>query len=292
MPSSLQVRFNRRPSTLGCHLRAFYPSPGLREGGVPPIRATWSQHRVDPRHLSRFLSLTGLSAEQGLPLLYPQVFAFPLQMVVLTHRAFPVPIWGILQIRNHLVGHRPIPTDALLDLEISVAGQRVLEKGVEVDLRTTIHSRGGEVWEGTSTFYFRGRFGQADPPSPLSRAPEVGEAPLASWHMPAGAGWRFAGLTGDYNGIHWARWYARRLGFRTSLHHPQRVLGQCMARLPSLGNGQPQRLDAWLKGPVYYGSDVSLRGSLVEGGATFALFADGDARPAIVGRWRSGEAAS
>ncbi len=65
MPSSLHVRFDRRPSVLGYHLRAFYPSPGLREGGVPSIRATWSQHRVDPRHLSQFLSLRVFGESSG-----------------------------------------------------------------------------------------------------------------------------------------------------------------------------------------------------------------------------------
>ena len=113
----LEMEFDRRPSTLAYMLRACYPSAGLREtGGFPPIRVRWRQHRVDRRQLALFLQLTGLHADQTLPMLYPQVFGFPVLMVILTHPAFPIPIWNSLQIRNHLLQHHAIATDTLKDL--------------------------------------------------------------------------------------------------------------------------------------------------------------------------------
>lgn len=287
------MEFHHRPSTVAFMLRALYPSRGLRPaGGFPPIRATWRQHRIDRRHLARFLAVSGLRADDGLPMLYPHVFGFPLQMVVLTHRAYPLPIWGALQIRNHLLQHRPLHEDAALDLEAGVAGQRVLEKGIEVDLHTTVRSRDGLLWESINTFYYRGRFGRAGAASALARTPDVEDVVVARWHTSPRGGWRFGGLTGDYNGIHWARWYARLLGFRRAFHHPQSVLGQCMARLPAADRGPAQRLDTWLKGPVYYGSDVRLRARSAGDSTTFALLAAGEERPAIVGRWRSAPAGS
>jgi acyl dehydratase len=287
MSATLQMRFDRRPSTVAFMLRALRPSPGLRKaGGFPPIRASWRQHRVDPRHLAGFLRLTGLRADQGLPLLYPHVFSFPLQMVILTHPAHPIPIWNSLQIRNHLLQHRPIPVDAVLDLETHVAGQRILEKGAEVDLHTSMRIRDELVWESLNTFYYRGRFGEPGAASPLARAPEAGEQTLAQWRTATGVGWRFGGLSGDYNGIHWSNWYARRFGFRQAFHHPPLALGQCMARLPALDLAGAQRLDTWLKGPVYYDSDVRLRAAVAPDSRTFALIAADDERPAVLGRWR------
>lgn len=287
MSANLELRFDRHPSTVAFMLRAFRPKPGLRKAGrFPPIRAGWRQHRVDARHLGQFLRLTGLPADQGLPLLYPHVLSFPLQMVILTHPAHPLAIWNSLQIRNQLLQHRPIPADALLDMETRVVGQRVLEKGAELDLRTSVRTGDELLWESVNTFYYRGRFGEPDAPSSLATAPAVDDQTLAQWHMAAGVGWRFGGLTGDYNGIHWSNWYARRLGFRRAFHHPQLVLGQCMARLPRLASAGAQRLDTWLKGPVYYDSEVSLRATLTPNGHSFALFAAGEQRPAILGRWR------
>ncbi len=294
MSATLEMKFDRRPSTVAYMLRACHRSAGLRQaGGFPPIRASWKQCRVDRRHLALFLQLTGLRADGALPLLYPHVFGFPLQMAILTHPAFPLPIWNSLQIRNHLLQHRPIGEDAVLDLETRVAGQRILEKGAEVDLHTNVRSRDEVLWESLNTFYYRGRFGEPGAASPLARAPAVADLVLAQWHTATGVGWRFGGLTGDYNGIHWSRWYARRFGFPQAFHHPQLVLGQCMAHLSALDPAAAQRLDAWLKGPVYYDSDVRLRAAVEPDRTAFALMAPGEERPAILGSWcRAGAADS
>jgi hypothetical protein len=287
MSANFEMRFSSRPSTAAFMLRAFYPSRGLRKtGGFRPICASWRHFRTDRKHLASFLRLTGLRADQGLPMLYPHVFAFPLQMVILTHPAHPLPIWNSLQIRNHLLQHQAIAADAVLDLETRVAGQRILERGAEVDLYTSVRNRDGVVWESLNTFYYRGRYGEPGSASPLASAPAVSEQVLDQWHMATGPGWRFCGLTGDYNGIHWSRRYARLFGFRHAFHHPQLVLGQCMSRLPAFDPGEAQRLDAWLKGPVYYDSDVCLRADTGFDRTNFALNIAGDQRSAIVGCWR------
>jgi hypothetical protein len=282
------MEFHRRPSITACILRGLHRTPGLREaGGFPPLRARWIRHRIDRRHLAEFLRVTGLASDRGVPLLYPHVFGFPLQMAILTHPAFPIPLWRALQIRNHLLRRRPIGGDAVLDLETAVAGQRILDKGAEVDLHTTVRAGEELLWESLTTIYYRGRFGEAGVASPLSRAPEVGGELLARWRTSSGAGWRFGRLTGDYNGVHWSRRYARMFGFRRDFQHPQLVLGQCMARLRAFDPARGERLDAWLKGPVYYDSDASLRATMEPDGVAFALNVQGEDRPAIVGRYRA-----
>lgn len=285
----LDLRFSRKPSTLAFMLRAFYPSPGLRRvRQFPALRAEWRGQRLARGPVTTFVELTGLDpAHPGFALLHPHVVGFPLQMVILTHPAFPVPIWNVLQIRNHLLVHRRPAADSELDWETRVAGQRLLEKGAEVDLHTSVRSHGELVWESVNTFYFRGRVGGEDAASPLTRPPEVGDSDVRSWRVAEGSGWRFAGLTGDYNGIHCWDWYARRFGFRRALLHPQRVLGQCLARLPA-PEALPQRLDVWLRGPVYYGSEVRMRRSSADGDVELALHVHDDERPAIVARWTAG----
>jgi hypothetical protein len=218
-------------------------------------------------------------------MLFPHVFGFPAQMAILTHPLFPVPIWGALQIRNHLLQHRPIAAHEVLDLETRVADGRFLDKGAEVDLYSTVRSGVDVVWESLNTFYYRGRSGPPGAASPLARSPEEAGAVCARWRMPSGTGRRFAGLTGDYNRIHLWSWYARLLGFKGALLHPQLALGHCLAHLPCREDPPGQRLDAWLKGPVYYGSSVALRAAVSESDSTFSLLADEDERPRIVGRW-------
>ncbi len=150
-----------------------------------------------------------------------------------------------------------------------------------------IHSREDLLWESLTTFYYRGRFGAPSPPPQAVKAPEVTDGPISQWETARGGGPRCARLSGDYNGIHYWRWYARRLGFARAFFHPHRILGQCMANLPSHPGRGKQRLDAWFKGPVYYGSHVALRAARDQEGVVFALQTDADVRPAIVGRWYS-----
>jgi acyl dehydratase len=289
MAAEVALEFRRRPSVLAYMLRGFYPSPGMRTAsGRPLIHAHWKGHRIDRTRLAELCTLTGLSAAEGIPMLYAHVISFPLQMAVLTHPRFPLPIWNVLQIRNHLLQHRPVADDDVLDLETRIVEVRVLEKGVEFDLHTGVTAEEELVWESVNTFYYRGRHGAAGAASPRARAPRLGGDVVARWRAPADSGWRFASVTGDYNGIHYWPWYARRLGFRRAFLHPQLVLGQSMARLPVPQGGRRQRLDAWLKGPVYHDADVHLLAEVSTDATDFGLVAEGEARPAILGRWRSG----
>ncbi len=281
MRAPITLTFERRPSALAYMLRGAWPR--ARGSDLEPaITARWEGHRVDPRELAAFRQTTGLREEPTLPLLYPHVFGFRLAMAVLTHPAFPVPIWGVLQTRNHLLQHRAIPDTARLGFETSVGAARVLEKGLEIDLHTTVRHDEELAFESVVTFYARGRFGAPGRLSALARGPsEVGPV-VAEWTMPDAGHLRFGGFTGDYNGIHLWNWYARRFGFSSALYHPPRVLGQCLARLPAIDAERPQRLDAWLKGPVPHGAAVRLHAAPSAEATRFALYAAGD-RPSIVG---------
>lgn len=287
MAGSIRIEYRKRPAAVAYMAGAMRPSPGFgRTGGVPSITTRWSSHRAEARELEDFLALSGLPEGEHLPLLYPHTISFPLQMAILTHPAFPVPIWRVLQVRNHILQHAPLEKDVPFDLAVRVAAHRFIEKGVEIDLHAVASAGEQRVWEAVNTFYVRGRFGQPQQASPLCASPAADGKLVDQWRMPAGGGWRFGGLSGDYNGIHLWGWYARRFGFPRAFFHPQRVLGQCVARLPALDPAQPQRLDAWLKGPVYYGAQVSLRAGPEKDGTAFALYMNDEARPAIIGRLR------
>ncbi len=260
------------------------PTRFRRAGRLFSLAASWRGHRVAGRSLDHFLALAGLAEDPNWPLLYPLVLGFRLQMVLLTHPAFPFRIWNALQIRNHVTLHRPFARNDILDLHASVEAQRGLDKGTEVDLRITAHVAGELAWECVNTIYYRGVRSSRSAASPLAVAPTVDAPVAAQWVAPAGGRLRFSRLTGDYNGIHLSPWYARLFGFRAAFQHPQRVLGQCLARLPRPAALAPLRLDTWLKGPVYYGAELALRIAETGNTTTFALHVDGDERPAIIGR--------
>lgn len=290
MHGPVQLEFDHAPSTVATMLRALLPR--TRQTAQRPLVARWRGHRPDPVALRRWRTLSGLPDGEALPILYPHTFGFRLSMSVLTHPAFPVPIWRVLQVENHLEQHRAIAPDERLDFETATRDFRAVAKGLEVDLVTLVTVRGELVWRSNVTFLARGRVRTAAAPaarSPESPAPptELG-ATVATWTMPDDAPLAFGAFTGDYNGIHLSNAYARRFGFERALYHPPRVLGHCLARLPKFTIAAPQRLDAWLKGPVPYGAAATLRAreDPTTGETAFGLFVD-PARPCVVGLWRS-----
>jgi hypothetical protein len=280
--------YHRAPFAPVFMARALLASHGQRLGAnFPPLLLRWSDLRIAPQHWAAFCTATGTREGEPVPVLYPHVLGFRLQMALLTHPAFPLPIWRALQIRNHLVRHTHIEHADSYELETRIAGHRRVAKGLEVDLSSRLVRGPVCAWESRVTYFYRGYRGDvsadaaAAPPPP----PDLSAAPIvARWRMPGRGGWRFGALTGDYNGIHWSRWYARRFGFHAAFLHPQRVAGMCVARLQEPAS-EAQTLDLWLRGPVAYGASVELAAGLDRDALQFALSLAGDRRGALIGSW-------
>lgn len=284
--------YRQAPSAPKFMARAVRRPRGLAaRSTLPRIEVEWTGWRLEPAQLDAFWVSTGLCPDEGMPVLFPHVAGFRLQMALLTHPAYPLPVWTVLQVRNRLVRHVHVDPRDKLDMRTCVSGQRITDKGIEVDLVSRVMRGPTLCWEGRTTFFHRGRFGQPDPaPQPVAM-PDLSRAPAVSrFRMPAGGGWDFGKLTGDYNGIHCWNWYARRLGFPRAFAHSQRVAAMCQARLTG-PETQAQTLDLWIKGPVFYGADVALNAVSGYDGIAFGVALDGDARSALVGDWRAGAGA-
>ncbi|CAG1006316.1 hypothetical protein BURK2_03472 [Burkholderiales bacterium] len=288
MNATPRVReYGRPPSAKLFMARALVPK--RRPLVLPQLELRLAPAPVSARDYADYLALTGLSDGALLPLTWPQVWGFRLQMAMLTDRRFPLPIWSALQVRNRLVQHASLPRDAAYGLCVAPNALRRLEKGVEIDLATRLADAQGQwVWESITTFYWRGRKHAApDALAEDAASPSVDGLALARWASGSGAGWRFGALTGDYNGIHWSDGYARAFGFKRAFHHPPRVVGQCLAHLGVEREAPQQSLDLWIKGPVFYRSQLELFAGEKASTRVFGLHVDGDSRPALVGRWRA-----
>ncbi|HEY0940312.1 MAG TPA: hypothetical protein VGE08_09470 [Steroidobacter sp.] len=269
-------------------LRALMLSRGRTgQAGFPPIVERWTGLSVDRGHLHYLTSVTGLRDPRALSILYPHVVGFRLHMQLLTHPEYPLPIWGALQIRNRLIQHEVLEAGAVIDLETRVGSQRVGEKGLEVDLLSRA-TRGGRLcWESEITYYYRGRFEGAVAGAPRAASPDLaGGAEVDRFRMPRAGGWRFAGMSGDYNGLHLWTPYARLLGFQAAFPHSQRVAAMCLSRLEGPTSNE-QTLELWIKGPVFYRAKTVLSRARLDDGLAFSLALADERRAALVGRWRS-----
>jgi hypothetical protein len=282
------------PSGSAMMLNALWPSRGWNpKDGFPDFSFIWRGYEIGKPALAVLQRVAGrddAATADRLLLLAPHVTGFRLTLAMLMHRDWPLPIWQALQLRNRLSRSGDIKVAYPSDLIVQATGWRVSDKGIELDVHAQLIQGEDCPWESVTTFYYRGGFTGprrhgADDGAPSASPPvDPALAPVAHWTAEGGHRLRWAMLTGDYNPLHLLDAYARRTGFAAASAHPQRIAAECLGHLAP--SAAPQQLDLWLKGPVYYGRAVTLRETRGGGGDAFALWVDGDDRPAMVGLMR------
>jgi hypothetical protein len=285
--------FFRPPSLPAMGLGALWPSPGWHaKQGFPEFSFIWRDYRIGKDALGVLQRAAGRDDEattEMLLLLAPHVTGFRLTLAMLMHPRWPLPIWRALQLRNRLIRNGEIKVAYPSDLIARAIGWRVHDKGIELDVHAQLLQGDDCPWESITTFYYRGRFaplfsrGPAEGAAFSSPTIDAALAPLAHWRVDGDRRLRWARLTGDCNPLHLLDAYAQRTGFAAASAHPQRIVAECLGHLPPMP-APARQLDLWLKGPVYYGRDVTLREARSPDGDDFALWIDGDERPAMVGR--------
>lgn len=182
---------------------------------------------------------------------------------------------------------------------------RIIPKGLELDIKSIISSKGENVWENITTYFYPGKFGPADASYSSPRLDLINDAPVINkWYLPAKNRFRFARISGDTNGIHYVSFYARVMGFKRDFAQPIRVVAKCVSSLP-IAHGikswleelndsciisrprtpaaLPKELDFYLKGPVYYDNTLILKNIKTEKGNRFDLYCNDESKPAISG---------
>ncbi|WP_040337623.1 MaoC family dehydratase [Candidatus Blastococcus massiliensis] len=244
------------------NLGALYAKAALtgrgRGGDLPDTRLARNGVGVDLDHLAAYARVCGMPLGDVLPATYPHMLAFPLQMALMTDRAFPLAMVGLVHVRNRIEVLRAIRADEALDLEVWAERFATHRSGATVDLCATATAGGEEVWRSRSTYLSRGAKAPAGAPE-ADVAVEVGplERTAATWRVPDDAGRRYAKVSGDVNPIHLSGLTAKALGFKRAIAHGMwvkaRVLGALAGRLPEAVD-----VDVAFKKPLFLPSTVTL----------------------------------
>jgi acyl dehydratase len=242
-----------------------------RGGDLPTEHLARKGVTVDPHHLAAYIRVCQMPLGDVLPVTYPHMLTFPLQMALMSDRSFPVALPGLVHLRNRIDVLRPIGTDALLDLEIWAERFAPHRSGATVDLCAAVSAGGQEVWRSRSTYLARG----AKAPDGASGADvdvALGdlERVAATWRIPDDAGRRYAKVSGDVNPIHLSGLTAKAFGFKRAIAHGMwikaRVLGALAGRLPDALS-----VDVAFRKPLFLPSTVTLSTARVDGGWEFAV---------------------
>jgi acyl dehydratase len=264
--------------------------PGIRknkDGDPSSLSFTRSAVPVEAGHVSAYAAVCGFPRKDTVPLTYPHILAFPLQMQIMTDPEFPFPAVGSVHLENSVTGHRPIAIGETLEVTARATSPRAHPKGRVVDFLTEVHVGDELVWESTSTYL---RIGKGDKSasastfgSELSQVPDGG----VEWRLPADLGRRYAAVSGDRNPIHLYPLTAKALGFPRQIAHGMWSKARCVA---AIENRLPDavRVDVAFKKPIFLPGTVAFGLDRTDTpdrpGHAFALTRPKDGAPHLVGR--------
>ena len=252
----------------------------------PQITAQQNTVTINRRKLDEFNRICGIKNSEALPVIYPFALIYPLLQRILAHKASPLSLFVVLNSRMQANQRRAIGIDETLDIYCSIAGHRIREKGLEMDIASVVKSNGIPVWENIQTFYYRGKFGAPDEnyqPPHCEDIPIPDPNETARWFLPSGIGHRFSKVCGDGNPIHYWKTYARLLGFKRDFAQPLLVIGSALTHLLKTNNDSSVSLDISLKAPVYYENTIILKSAVINDFIRFDILCGDNPLPCICG---------
>jgi acyl dehydratase len=283
------------PALPSLYARALRQAVRSRVRSGPPAGEAASGWRTEPvrvedvavaeGRLAAYRRLCGFAAGDAVPATYPQMLAFPLQLLVLTGPGFPFPALGAVHVANTVEQHEPVPAGAVLDLAVHATDLRAHRRGRQVTVVTEARIAGRVVWRAESDYLRIERTaprtdGADDVPTPHATAARRGPA---SWELGADLGRRYAAVSGDRNPIHLYDVTARPFGFRRHIAHGMWALARCLAELEA---DLPARMrcDASFRRPVTLPGRVEFTASAVDGGFEFSVGSTADPDRHLRGR--------
>ncbi|MBW4793981.1 MaoC/PaaZ C-terminal domain-containing protein [Pseudomonas tolaasii] len=240
-------------------LRALRKPPFDGAPHLPAERLVRSAVELSVDGIAAYGRACGFRREQGVPLSYPHVLAFPLHLMLLTRPSFPYPASGMVHLANRIRQHQQLEAGQTLRLEVFCERWVAHPKGQALSIATRAYSAGESVWESHSLYLRR------DVKNPTGEAwadslplQEDGLLRTQRWVLPADLGRRFARVSGDFNPIHTSVIGAKLFGFRRAIAHGMWTLGRALAAQQPPGGLAVAEAHCDFKLPIFLPGQVAL----------------------------------
>jgi acyl dehydratase len=244
-------------------------------------------------HLAAYQRLLGEPSSEALPAGFLHVLAFPLATAVMVRSDFPLPLLGMVHLRNTARVLRPVRLGETLQVRAWAQDARAHRRGVQVDLIAEVLVGGELAYRGVSTYLAKG-FTAPDGAAPAAESPREDWAaplPTARWKLGGGTGRAYGAVSGDQNPIHTSGLGAKAFGFPRAIAHGMYTAARALAEVGPARRGDTYEWTVEFFKPVLLPStvDVAIRyadeastGSSNEVGST-------GGRGFVYEGWRSGK---
>ncbi|WP_409019009.1 MaoC family dehydratase [Brevundimonas vesicularis] len=196
---------------------------------VLPDRVLVQTFRVEANRVRDYARLCGFAPAQGVPITWPHILSFPLQMRLMMAGDFPYPAMGLIHLGNRIGQSAWLQPGDALEVSCRPGGLLLHEKGQVFGVETQAVRDGAVVWSSTSLYLKRGV--AAVGPGVDAMRGTVPDHKIASWRATAAVARHYARLSGDANPIHTSALGARILGFPRPLAHGMWTKARALAAL-------------------------------------------------------------
>jgi len=83
---------------------------------IPRLEAVLTRYKADRSRVEAYRAVCGGNHSEFLPVAYPHVLATPVQLALLSSKAFPVRLMGLVHLRNHIERTGRIVLKALTEM--------------------------------------------------------------------------------------------------------------------------------------------------------------------------------
>ncbi len=234
----------------------------------------------DRSQVAAYNALCGFANAEQVAMTYPQVLATPLYLNLMTRPGFPLPLMGLVHVRNSIECRRELAIGEHFDISVGLGATREVRAGLELDLGIALSEVGGDVlWQATMTVLKRGvrsddsTLALSGPkPTQLDGATaEVAVAQYLRIQAPEDTGRRYARISQDYNPIHLHAATAKLFGFKRAIAHGLWSKARVLAELQPKLACAPRRFDVSFRQPLLLPGRATLRYVEAPTGIEFAL---------------------
>ena len=117
--------------------------PGIRKSGgeFTGLGRTGDPVTIERGHVDAYAAVCGFPTKDTVPLPYPHLLGFELQMGIMSDPGFPAPAIGTVHIENSITAHRSIAIGETVGVSASVGPARPHPKGTAYEFLTEVVSR-------------------------------------------------------------------------------------------------------------------------------------------------------
>ena len=264
MPKRIEL-FSKAALSRGQGLKAVLKAAKENKDAIPQLSMQLNNIKPDRLKVRQYAKVCSFNFDvHALPLTYPHILAFNLHIKLMTHPLFPLPIMGLIHVRNTITSDRAMFIDELVNIQVFICSSRLTKKGLEFDIHSEVIINTQVVWQSISTYLYLIKKNpastEASNTSPLKQ--HETQSPFRyqqQWSLPENLGRKYAQVSGDANPIHLHKLSAKLFGFKQAIAHGMWLKAHSIAVLKPIFKSQyPITISVDFKQPTPLNSDIKM----------------------------------